>query len=36
MNELVDCGECATELEVVSLDPAKLQQAPETAEDWGE
>lgn len=35
-NELIDCGECATELEVVSLDPLELAQAPEAAEDWGE
>ena len=35
-NELIDCGECASELEVVSLDPAKLEEAPEVAEDWGE
>ena len=35
-NELLDCGECASELEVVSLDPMKLAEAPEAAEDWGE
>ena len=36
LNELLDCGECATELEVVSLDPLRLEEAPEAAEDWGE
>ncbi len=36
VNELLDCGECASELEVVSLDPPKLEEAPEVAEDWGE
>ena len=36
VNELLDCGECASELEVVTLDPPKLAEAPEVAEDWGE
>lgn len=36
VNELIDCGECASELEVVSLDPPRLAEAPEAAEDWGE
>ena len=36
VSELVDCAECASELEVVSLDPPKLAEAPEAAEDWGE
>ena len=36
VNELLDCAECASELEVVSLDPPKLEEAPEVAEDWGE
>ena len=36
VNELLDCGECASELEVVSLDPPRLEEAPEVAEDWGE
>lgn len=36
VNELLDCGECASELEVVSLDPVRLDEAPEVAEDWGE
>ncbi|GMR22923.1 MAG: lysine biosynthesis protein LysW [Acidobacteriota bacterium] len=36
VNELLDCGECASELEVVALDPPKLAEAPEVAEDWGE
>ncbi len=35
-NELLDCGECASELEVLSLEPPKLAEAPEAAEDWGE
>ena len=36
VNELLDCGECASELEVTSLDPPKFALAPEVAEDWGE
>jgi len=36
VNELIDCEECASELEVVSLDPPQLDEAPAAAEDWGE
>lgn len=36
VNELIDCEECASELEVISLDPPQLEEAPEAAEDWGE
>ena len=35
-NELIVCEECGTELEVVSLDPLEVEEAPETEEDWGE
>ena len=35
-SEIVECAECGAELEVVSLDPPKLEQAPEEEEDWGE
>ena len=34
--EIVQCGECGIELEVISLEPAKLDLAPEEEEDWGE
>lgn len=34
--EIVECDECGSELEVVSLDPVKLEEAPEEEEDWGE
>jgi len=34
--EIVPCPECGLELEVVSLEPLKLEQAPEEEEDWGE
>ena len=36
VHELLDCGECSSELEVVSLSPLALAEAPEIAEDWGE
>ena len=36
ISELIDCGECASELEVITLDPPRLEEAPEVAEDWGE
>lgn len=36
ISELIDCGECATELEVITVDPPRLEEAPEVAEDWGE
>lgn len=35
-SEIVACVECATELEILSLDPAELALAPEVEEDWGE
>jgi alpha-aminoadipate carrier protein LysW len=34
--EIVQCSDCGVELEVVSLDPPKLELAPEEEEDWGE
>ncbi|MBL7661327.1 lysine biosynthesis protein LysW [bacterium] len=36
IGELLDCGECGEELEVISVSPPKLKQAPEEEEDWGE
>ncbi|MBP1987371.1 lysine biosynthesis protein LysW [Halolamina salifodinae] len=36
VGEIVDCGGCGTELEVVGVDPAELAEAPDLAEDWGE
>ena len=35
-NELIDCDSCGIELEVISLNPLKLDLAPEEQEDWGE
>ncbi len=34
--ELITCKECGTELEVASLDPPSLVEAPTEEEDWGE
>jgi alpha-aminoadipate carrier protein LysW len=34
--EVLACGACAAELEVVGLDPLELAEAPEVSEDWGE
>ncbi len=35
-NEIVQCSDCGADLEVVSLEPFKLEAAPEEEEDWGE
>ena len=34
--EILRCPDCGTELEVVSLDPLRLEEAPQVQEDWGE
>ena len=34
--EILDCGDCGAELEVVTLQPLRVQLAPEVEEDWGE
>ena len=36
VGEIVDCGTCGAELEVVEIDPVELDAAPELEEDWGE
>ena len=36
VGELLECNDCGTELEVVSLDPFKIEEAPEAEEDWGQ
>ncbi len=35
-HELIYCPDCGMELEVVSLDPPKVDVAPQEEEDWGE
>jgi alpha-aminoadipate carrier protein LysW len=34
--EIIDCGTCGSELEVVDTEPVVLETAPELEEDWGE
>ena len=34
--EIVRCTECQAELEITSVDPLRLELAPEVEEDWGE
>lgn len=36
MGELVYCKDCSSELEVVSLNPLRLKEAPPEGEDWGQ
>ena len=36
MSEIVECQDCTSELEVVSLEPTALALAPNVEEDWGE
>jgi len=36
VNELVICQECGSELEIISLAPVVLAEAPQQEEDWGE
>lgn len=35
-NELIVCGDCGSELEIVSLQPLMVELAPPCEEDWGE
>lgn len=34
--EILVCPDCGSELELVSLDPLTVEEAPEVQEDWGE
>ena len=34
--ELIVCPECGVELEVLSLEPPEVIEAPQEEEDWGE
>ena len=36
IGELMVCDECGAELEITSMDPVKVEEAPEVEEDWGE
>ncbi len=34
--EIVVCDDCGAELEVISLSPVELSEAPSAEEDWGQ
>jgi len=36
VGEIIDCGTCGAELEVIDVEPPVLEPAPELEEDWGE
>jgi alpha-aminoadipate carrier protein LysW len=36
VGEILQCGDCSVELEVLSLEPLSLGLAPAEEEDWGE
>ena len=36
VGELLECQDCGTELEVTSLDPFSVEEAPQEEEDLGE
>lgn len=36
VGELITCPECGIELEVVSVNPPEVAEAPQEEEDWGE
>ena len=36
VGEIIVCSDCGVDLEVVSLNPAKVELAPMEQEDWGE
>ena len=36
VSEIIRCGDCGSDLEVKSLDPITLVEAPQEEEDWGE
>ena len=36
LNEIIECGDCHVELEVLAVDPVLVGLAPEVEEDWGE
>ncbi|MGP3983808.1 lysine biosynthesis protein LysW [Streptomyces sp. KR80] len=36
VSEIVECGDCSSELEILTTDPLQVALAPEVEEDWGE
>ncbi|MFW6131289.1 MAG: lysine biosynthesis protein LysW [Candidatus Aminicenantaceae bacterium] len=35
-NELIECIECGSELVIKSVEPLKIEEAPQIEEDWGQ
>jgi len=35
LSEILECSDCRSELEILTLDPVTLALAPEVEEDWG-
>ncbi len=36
VGEIIVCPDCGVDLEVIALEPPKVQLAPREEEDWGE
>ena len=36
IGELIDCEECDSMLEILSVDPPEVDESPPVEEDWGE
>ena len=36
VGEILECEDCSTELEIISIIPLVVAEAPEVEEDWGE
>lgn len=36
VGEIIVCPDCGVDLEVLTIDPITVGQAPEEGEDWGE
>ena len=36
VSEIIRCGDCGSDLEIESVDPLTLIEAPQEEEDWGE
>jgi alpha-aminoadipate carrier protein LysW len=36
LSEILECGDCRSELEVLAVNPIMVGLAPEVEEDWGE
>ena len=36
VGELLECDDCGSELEIVSVNPLEIKEAPEAEEDWGQ